>query len=130
MIPFLLNVGKFYCKISDFHRTLTFALEQKILEVLRIFFSFSSKFHRLIQLQKNILLFAIAYYHCTKNEVFPLRISSLVTFTEEILNEKLHFFCAVSACHHVGNTVPKNPYSRIFYAMTGFQSHVTILVKC
>ena len=41
--------------------------------------------------------------HCTKNEVFPLRISlvnvtksavsaDLVTFTEDILNSKLHFF--------------------------------------
>ena len=40
--------------------------------------------------------------HCTKNWSFPLRISSvnpqcsgdLVTFTEEILNGKLHFLCS------------------------------------
>ena len=25
---------------------------------------------------------------------FPLRISSVVTFTEEIVNEKLHFLCS------------------------------------
>ena len=42
--------------------------------------------------------------HCTKNKVFPLRISSvnvtkfadLVTITEEILNGKLHFLCSDS----------------------------------
>ena len=41
--------------------------------------------------------------HCTKNEVFPLRISSInvtksavVTFTEEIRKGKLHFLCSVT----------------------------------
>ena len=29
--------------------------------------------------------------HCTKNEVLP---ADLVTFTEEILNGKLHFLCS------------------------------------
>ena len=32
--------------------------------------------------------------HCTKNEVFHL-----VTFTEEILNGKLHFFCSDGQAH-------------------------------
>ena len=43
--------------------------------------------------------------HCTKKWSFPLRISSvnvtsdLVTFTEEILNGKLHFLCsALNLC--------------------------------
>ena len=35
--------------------------------------------------------------HCTKNEVFHYSIKDidLVTFTEEILNGKLHFACSV-----------------------------------
>ena len=35
--------------------------------------------------------------YCTKKQSFPLRISEeLVTFTEEILNGKLHFLCSES----------------------------------
>ena len=33
--------------------------------------------------------------HCTKNEVFhPQETADLATFTEEILNAKLHFLCS------------------------------------
>ena len=37
--------------------------------------------------------------YCTKKQSFPLRISEeLVTFTEEILNGKLHFLCIFKYC--------------------------------
>ena len=53
---------------------------------------------------------AFTLKNCTKNESFPLRIYSvnvtksarncgLVTFTEEILNGKLHFLCSEDSNH-------------------------------
>ena len=56
---------------------------------------------------------SISDIHCTKNWSFPLRISSvtvtksagnyayLITFTEEILNGKLHFLCSDTCKNNV-----------------------------
>ena len=48
-----------------------------------------SRFHQLITLCTNLL-------HCTKKEFSIKDIFSKVTFTEEILNGKLHFWCCVT----------------------------------
>ena len=48
----------------------------------------------------NLVLFFRSYMngnHCTKNDVFHVvlqQTADLVTFTEEILNGKLHFLCS------------------------------------
>ena len=43
-----------------------------------------------------ICLSIVLLIHCTKNEVFQ-ETADLVTFTEEILNGKLHFLCSDNA---------------------------------
>ena len=51
-----------------------------------------------------IRLSIVLLIHCTKNEVFQ-ETADLVTFTEEILNGKIHFLCSDSASS--SNRFPK-----------------------
>ena len=61
---------------------------------LMFLLNFQITFSKFLYLSSLILCFFLLRNHCTKKMQFP---ADLVTFTEEILNEKLHFLCSVSS---------------------------------
>ena len=58
----------------------------------------SAKFFRTITAQKNEVLNEGFLQYMSLNAQFP---ADLVTFTDEILNGKLHFFCAVHELYDI-----------------------------
>ena len=88
--------------LNDFKHLFSHNQKSKIKGKLRYYFSFATNcqdvFNIICSVMKHGAIVLLLCCHCIKNEVFHkgfLFAADLVTFAEEILNGKLHFFCSV-----------------------------------